>query len=974
MADEKPRRPFPQFNAFRPWVTKELERRKNAYPVDVAAPFARMTSCMLEPNFHYKFFTLGLHGFDTNDMNMFEATYVGRDVVGYAVDTRSNINRLIAADELSVADLPKVLTDTFDKTQLDSIKGKIIENASETRKLTVLGAHPIPGLTSINVRRENLGAPMTVDIKWICYNRAQMEYVRNHFMLAGRYVVIEWGNQFPKTKLKTLDFRDPLILDELETCILHGRGHVINKWVELNNGNYDFVVGMVGNYKVNLDSSSGVYECSATVYTMGENMYGINLFNTIIKTNDPAQVSSTKSFKDFFQYGGKFDQTINSNSNDLENVVISSTQWIKQRENDAKTSKDFVKTAVNSHDYAFISWRFFTENIFDAMFSAFNDLNLKSEILKIISFSNGLNRFSQTSDPVDPDDQDWVGYNRFLRSIDIETMVLISSDTDTPIEMNVSSKIDSFSGCTIDGVKCRGKLTKGVWLNVEMIREAFIGNNNFQSAITDILSRMNRATAGYWDLRMFYDEETNTYKIIDGKHAKFPENLTEEFYHFNSGSLGECLSINLDSAFPPELVTQMALTAHFRSANVSASAKLLSELPTLGTTSLFMYSLNWTGMKDMLDERIYNKTKGGGSTSSGPTVMTPTPDNTTITEKVSYRAIGTTPNVIAPAVSTTVGGNSPKTNASTISTAPDTKPVIMIGDARSARNNNPGNFKVATAKQYADGKFGVEITPPGVTQGTSEKNAPPGTYAKFETSEAGLQAVYNYIDTKKAKNMTFRSFMLEYAPPFENSDIYDRLKSMCDTLQVTETTPLRARKTSTIAKKLVQQESSTRLVNIPYDNTDLLNTQLGGMTHVDTSTVSSVPDGKIYKPDPVSEDYVKSINAKKDEITTKFANSFLTVIPLDESSMTNAIVRSSFENLKVPNSFVVPFPTTTAVDVSIRGMSGISVSDGFYVDRLPFIFEKYGCFQVFRIQESITPDGWKTSVTGYFKLLTLTRE
>ena len=81
------RKPYPNFNAFRPFVISELQRRKYSYPTPISAPFVRMTSCKYDPEKNFIFFTLGLHGFNSQDVNIFDATYGnGRDIVGYAYD------------------------------------------------------------------------------------------------------------------------------------------------------------------------------------------------------------------------------------------------------------------------------------------------------------------------------------------------------------------------------------------------------------------------------------------------------------------------------------------------------------------------------------------------------------------------------------------------------------------------------------------------------------------------------------------------------------------------------------------------------------------------------------------------------------------------------------------------------------------------------------------------------------------------
>jgi hypothetical protein len=113
------------------------------------------------------------------------------------------------------------------------------------------------------------------------------------------------------------------------------------------------------------------------------------------------------------------------------------------------------------------------------------------------------------------------------------------------------------------------------------------------------------------------------------------------------------------------------------------------------------------------------------------------------------------------------------------------------------------------------------------------------------------------------------------------------------------------------------------------------------------------------------------IEATKENINIRFGRGVTNVIAPSMSTMRNLITRDGYAKHPTPNSFVAPFPTTTAVEVQLQGISGISISDAFLVDRLPFIFERYGVFQVTEITDSIADRGWTTNIRGYFKLIWL---
>jgi hypothetical protein len=193
------------------------------------------------------------------------------------------------------------------------------------------------------------------------------------------------------------------------------------------------------------------------------------------------------------------------------------------------------------------------------------------------------------------------------------------------------------------------------------------------------------------------------------------------------------------------------------------------------------------------------------------------------------------------------------------------------------------------------------------------------------------------------------------------------LIELCKELGVARTDPLRSRDTVSISVIIAKQESLASVTNIPINKTNQIE-----QPSFSNNTVTPPTQSALYKPSTYTQDYTDDLIKKSKDITNRFGSGFLTLIPTDSSVMINMISKDGVSNYPTPNSFVAPFPTTTSVTVTIQGISGISVSDGFYVKRLPFIFEQYGCFQVTSITEKIVPGGWTTTINGYFKMLNLT--
>lgn len=191
---EAARKPAPQMNPFRPFVVDELIRRKGL-PSTIKTPLVRFVSCMSNPSDNtanqYQYFTMGLHGYTDDDVNIFDMTYgAAREIVGYGY--RNGQKVLIDASQLSRAPFiqyrdQKIITDT---EYHELVKSADVQSARQsTDVIPGAGAFPMPGVTDVSIERFAMGAGVRAIVKWQCYNRQQLEFLRHHFMMAGNFVV-----------------------------------------------------------------------------------------------------------------------------------------------------------------------------------------------------------------------------------------------------------------------------------------------------------------------------------------------------------------------------------------------------------------------------------------------------------------------------------------------------------------------------------------------------------------------------------------------------------------------------------------------------------------------------------------------------------------------------------------------------------------------------------------------------------------
>lgn len=1045
MATPSPiRRPFPQFNAFRPFVMEELRRRKTVYPNPMSAPFVRLTSAKHDPDNNYIFFTLGLHGFSSADVDIFNVSYGGGvDVVGYASDLTSPVGgrsrkRLIHSGELTAGLLPSTIKESMsatDPTLMSKVQRDINRQIGNQKIVYAGGAHPIPGITNVSVKRSGLGTPLIAKIQWSCYNRSQLEFLRNHFMVAGGYCVIEFGQNFHDRGItKTIDFQNPtLARTELVNSILKGRGYIIDNYVAPNNGNYDFLVGTIGNYEIELDAKTGVYNCTTTLVSVGEEAWGLNNHMTVVKKNVPASGSNAyapTSFHDFFNHGGEFDRLVESD--------LAARQYQYVADYSVKTDKLFGGDAFkgysnNAHDYRFVSWKFVCERMIPKMMSLISDEGIKKNIEYFIKFYN------TEADVENPDNQAWVGNHKDLRSTNPDIMLLIKSDMkDVPREFIGAGYFDEFSNAQ----GFRGKLDRGVWLNAGMIRQCFLETLTFQPAINSILIRMNSATGGYWGLQLFFDSETSQYKIVDTKHMDGRTKTLPSFYKFNVGGKGEMLNVSLDSSFPPELVTQLMLYAKFKNETQETQRELIKQYPAIGTTSTFAISLNWTSLVDVLNIDITKARESTVITSASRTIhdlLVPAkgPSTTqTQNDRIANRVAGANiTNIGAPAVSNRTSPNPgvaqrtmqpvvlPQNKSLPINTFPSgstrnsvkpptTRPSVvkradqfkvLVNEKASKHGVDPDlvNAVIAQESGFSSAASRTELllgdSSKGlmqITLGTARGLGYTGSASELSSPENSVEYGTAYLaECMRAKNGNIEDAISMYnggdrprlgfgspasAPVKVCLQWSQTKKGECE---VWRECPPGQYGNKPHVDKVVGYYNAFRADSgkAPFtgrttngtlqpDATDVATQQARRQTPNPTGTPAQAPNPQAAQAIPSQS--VQDA-AKIDSITTRFGQRITNIIAPSTSTMVNVITRSGYSSYPTPNSFVAPFPTSTAVEVQLQGISGISISDAFLVDRLPFIFERYGVFQVTEMTDSVNERGWTTKLRGYFKMIWL---
>jgi len=1009
------RLPFPNFNAFRPFVMQELSLRKDTYPMPTISPYVRLTACTEEPNLKYAYFTLGLHGFSNVDLNIFDVTYgSAREIIGYAYDLSAIANglapkKLISTDELSVGGLPEGIEQVFPNATTSIIttqQQNAQAIAAGTRGQSLPGGvHPIPGIMDVTVNRRNLGSPFVATVRWQCYNRAQLEYLRNHLMVIGTHVVLEWGNQFSDRQFSNiLDFSDISgVKQHLVSAITKGRKYIIDTFIKPNDGNYDFLVGTIGNFTIDFNAEVGTYQCTTTIYSIGEEMWGINIPMTYVNTVDPETNNKPTNLLDYFFPGSTFDRSIGVYGGDASLVAQYHEGWGKSDVNKASVVQEYKNFKTNKNDYQFISWKYFATIMIPEMLAFIEDIGVKNDLTTFLKFFN-----------TDTTDVDWIGNNPHLLSVDPDVMIIYK---------NVEGAPSGFAGAGIFGgsEQHRGQLTSGVWLNVGMVRECFSSAKSFQIGVQNMLLRMNGATRNFWKLHLFFDDEISKYKIVDDNYVAIDY---PSFYKFNVGGKGELLKIEFNSAFPPELRTQMALYSLFRSKDKATRQQLLEKYPSIGTTSKFIFSLNWTALRDIVEEELTTQRNNARSnivvTQSGPasapknsdrllggdTVFAQAGSRTTDNMGVGMQ-LGNTLNTgqflpVADIVPTRDSVNPLPTHVDPpvtwlseltvgqVLARQSKRAIFAVGKYQFSRDTLP--YAVRVSGVDLSEKFN-ESTQEKLFDGYIFKKRPEvGAYfnghGSLDAAHLALAQEFASIPVKYPTTRTYydkklgRKVTVNVA---RGQSYYIGIgNNSADPARVDELTRILQNKDYTALKEYIGKgEGGYNSLNRGVAS----DTQTGSPAYRNALNDPSVtpivitPDVLTQK-DPSPNEVVLPIdNTQNNEqekeweknISTRFGSQIIPLVALSATKMIARITKDGYEQhgFGKSNGFVAPIPTSTSVVLTMLGIGGISISDGFYVDKLPFIFEEYGCFQTTEINEVINQQGWRTSVRGVYRLLNL---
>ena len=596
------RSPFPNPNSIRRYTQLELKRRAInneftdvAIPSPVVMPFVRFTSTKVDPGppKAYRFFHMGLHGADENiggDANVFELSYGEDDVVGYAVDSNGRQVPILSTDSVATKNDPIA-------------KGK----------------HPIPGIINVSVRHMGANEPIRTSVQWVCYNTTQLEFLRQHFLMAGGYVIIEFGNYWSNREQPQLfDFNSDDALADLSKFVIEGRKFMSDELFERAQGNYNMVIGRVVDQSITFQSD-GTIQCTTDFFSTGEAVFGLHSNKLIrnLSVEDSDKFSMT--IGEFFSENGLLDLLLDDEilAPSVVTMKAKSEAEIKSTEG-VEISDAQLEKFRSRYGSTFIPWWMFIRNIMEQLFGAV-----------IAADVSGDAELFTTMNLHEPE----VGNHHLLASTDPETLVIIKSfmlrgsqeqkteeDGDTavafskPLPNRDPENRREVTFISRDKSEEKGLLTNGVWINVGAIKESFESTSTFYQGFMALLTRMNNATENYWDLDLAFDEEIGEYKVYD-RNCIFGAKSVPEAYVFNRGkdgvAQGELIDLSFQATFSKEAKTSILLSS--RAQTLKEATEEMS-IDGFNQPSVWSDVLRLPDLKDELGDNIHAiRTKASGA-------------------------------------------------------------------------------------------------------------------------------------------------------------------------------------------------------------------------------------------------------------------------------------------------------------------------------------------------------------------------
>ena len=390
---------------------------------------------------------------------------------------------------------------------------------------------PRAGITSIDVKYlSKYGGVRTATIKWQVNSLQQFQEYAPYFLNPGRTMLLEWGWTNSSSSIYELSRAE---YEDLKS------NKSLEAWEYLNNrsiksrGLYDGMLGMVTNYDFSLRDDGG-FDITTEVTSQGTMMYGLNLVH---QSNVAGEGNNT----DVYQ------TTIKNFVKDELNDVVAN--WPKVSDKllslmgQTKTRPDvdvFVDTEAKTKSNKFVTWGFIEDIVVNPWigirFGKKSDGTSGKPLFQLRSLD--------TSDFYTSGNE--VGFRSVkisnheeLRTTNLSTCFInngngtVNDATRKALRFN-----EPADGVLVDKSEMSTGYLRNIYVNLNLVHEAFEGADTLTDALLKILNEISMACIQYWDFNLKINEKDQTLRVIDANYTdKFLKKLIDNNTNTDSSNI-----------------------------------------------------------------------------------------------------------------------------------------------------------------------------------------------------------------------------------------------------------------------------------------------------------------------------------------------------------------------------------------------------------------------------------------------------
>jgi hypothetical protein len=474
-----------------------------------------------------------------------------------------------------------------------------------------MGARPMSGLTSVEVKTDGDGYTNSATVKIKAYNRQQLEIIDALYLRLGYYMLLEWGNVIYWDNNGTTLVDDPYN-NSLQDYFFNPSNKNLNVTLtkirekrEKSCGNYDALFGKVMNFNWTY-AADNTFDITINLRSIGDIIEGLKInsqksISTAQPASTPAASDPLEIYKDKNALGALYHTVVNRIFTGDAGVFVE-TEGALTNVGDKTFCKINFPGAPTPLQY-YVKFDRFLAELEKSYILLFNDegnadVNYRSLNIDFDKSSNII--------PI----------NELTISVDPSVCIVSRTDTINPQALFVGASTVADTSFTWDfynyldpfvfdagaNVKALYGNLMNVYVNFEFllkklddITDAKTNRAPFKKYLNEVLIEISRALGNANQLQIFVDSDTNTVKIIDKNPYPFKDELLSKvtgkqpkketifnitgYYNRNSkNSTSFVKNLSIQTTIPPEFATIISIGAAANKKTVGEDSTAFSKL------------------------------------------------------------------------------------------------------------------------------------------------------------------------------------------------------------------------------------------------------------------------------------------------------------------------------------------------------------------------------------------------------------